>query len=82
MQLHTGVDHFGNVMIRGIILNVAAANEAVVKRAHYISKMSQNYSSYMQGKYSKTDGHHCLPTESRRKKQRGLTKIYGLQCKL
>ncbi len=39
MQLHAGADHFGNVVNRGI----TAAFEAVVKRAHYISEMSQNY---------------------------------------
>jgi hypothetical protein len=39
MQLHIGAEHFGNVVNRGI----TAAIEAVLKRAYYISEMSQNY---------------------------------------
>ncbi len=41
MQLNNGADHFGNVIKRAS-LSVAAATEADVKRAHYISEMSQN----------------------------------------
>ncbi len=43
MQLHAGAEHFGNVVNRGI----TAAIEAVVKRAHYISEMSQNYAGFI-----------------------------------
>jgi hypothetical protein len=35
MQLHTGADHFGKVIKRGIIKH-AVANEAVVIRVNYI----------------------------------------------
>ncbi len=42
MQLHTGTEHFGKVIKRAAYLNVAVANEAVVKRVNYILEMSQN----------------------------------------
>ncbi len=35
MQLHSGAEHFGKVIFRGIITRAAAANEAVVERAPY-----------------------------------------------
>jgi hypothetical protein len=40
--LHNSADHFGNV-IKLASYNVAVVSEAVVKRLHYISEMSQNY---------------------------------------
>jgi hypothetical protein len=35
MQLHTGAEHFGNVIIRGIAKRGCSYNEAVVKRVNY-----------------------------------------------
>ncbi len=42
MQLHTGAEYFGNVLNRGSL----QAIEAVVKRAHCITEMSQNYAGF------------------------------------
>jgi hypothetical protein len=50
MQLQTGAVQFGNVMNRALLNVAAAIMMLLLKRAHCISEMSQNYSSYMQGK--------------------------------
>jgi hypothetical protein len=55
-------------------LNVAAANEAVVKQAHYISDMSQNYSSYMQGKV-RIDKVAMAPVSMRSPEEKKTTKF-------